>query len=236
MRVTRLRQAVVVDPDRDATLLKWQQEFGLGAAFADPGVGDFGLHNWVVPAGDTFLEVVAPNRDNTTAGRYMERHGGPAGYMVIFQVESIIGARAHLATEQCRTVWNGDFDGISGTHLHPADIGGAIVSVDEPMPPGGWPWGGSKWTENMCTDVVSGLAGVTMASVDPEGLAATWSRLLNLSVDNGSATLPDNSVVSFVSSAEVGGRSGLVGIDLRATDRAAVGRSVVISNTTFRLV
>ncbi len=236
MNVTRLRQLVVVASDRDAVLAAWQSEFGIGAAFADPGVGEFGLHNWVVPAGDSFLEVVAPTRENTTAGRYMARHGGDCGYMVIFQVDNIENARNHLRAENCRTVWDGDYPAISGTHLHPADVGGAIVSVDEPRPPGSWMWAGPGWEANVRTDVVTGFGGVVVADPDVAALSARWSRLLGLTVTGGVATLADGCTVTFVDSASVDGRSGVVGIDLRATNRGSVGRAVSIANVDFKLV
>jgi hypothetical protein len=236
MNVTRLRQLVVVASDRDAVLQAWQSEFGLGAAFADPGVGEFGLHNWVVPAGDAFLEVVSPTQENTTAGRHMARHGGDCGYMAIFQVDSIEAARNHLRAESCRTVWDGDYPAISGTHLHPADVGGAIVSVDEPRPPASWMWAGPAWEANVQIDVVSGFGGVVVADPDVDALSARWARLLGLMVSDGVATLADGCTVTFVDSATVGGRSGVVGIDLRATNRREVGRSVSIANVDFTLI
>ena len=235
MNITRLRQAVVVAKDRDAVLSAWQSEFGLGAAFADPGVGEFGLHNWVVPAGDTFLEVVSPTQEGTTAGRYMERHGGDAGYMVIFQVADIGAARDHLRAEECRTVWNADFATISGTHLHPADVGGAIVSIDQPRPESSWMWAGQGWESDVRIDVVQQLGGIVVADDNALELAKRWSTLLALTTVNGTATLADGCTISFVDSSTVGGRRGLVGIDLRATDRAAVGRSVSIASVDFRL-
>ncbi len=82
--------------------------------------GSFGLQNAVFTAGDTFVEVVSPVREGTTAGRYLERRGGDTGYMAIFQV--------------------------AGTHLRPRDVPGAIVSIDWADPPGSWRWAGPAWT------------------------------------------------------------------------------------------
>jgi hypothetical protein len=241
MKVTRLRQLVVVAKDRDAVLNQWQRTFGLGEAFADPGVGEFGLHNWVVPVGDSFLEVVSPIRENTTAGRYMKRLGagssdGGCGYMVIFQVDDIDAARNHLRAEGCRTVWSGDYPTISGTHLHPGDIGGAIVSIDQPRPPSSWLWGGPTWEANVRTEVVTGFAGCVMADPDAASLSDRWSRLLGVTVVDGVATLADGCTVRFVNSASVGGRVGLVGIDLRAANRGDDGASVTIANVQFTVI
>ena len=44
----------------------------LEVGFRDPGVELFGLRNAVIPVGDTFLEVVSPIKEGTTAGRLLE--------------------------------------------------------------------------------------------------------------------------------------------------------------------
>lgn len=237
MHVTRLRQVVVAAADCDATIAAARTAFGLGEPFPDPGVGEFGLRNGVLPVGDQFLEVVSPTQPKTAAGRWMEKAGGDAGYMVIFQVADIAEARAHLAACELPTVWSGDFPDISGTHIHPAKIGGAIVSIDEPRPPATWRWGGPSWGDNVRTDVVTGVAGITMADDDPTALRDRWGRALALTPDDkGDFVLLDGSVVAFVASSAAGGRKGLVQIDLTATNPSNRGTTHEIAGTTFRLV
>lgn len=238
MLVTRLRQVVVAAADLAATVSSLQSAFGLGDAFADVGVAEFGLANGVLPVGDQFVEVVSPMREHTAAGRWMQRAGGDAGYMVIVQVESISDARNHLAEASLRTVWSGDLAQISGTHVHPADIGGAIVSFDEAHPPQSWHWAGPSWRDNVRRDTVSGIAGITMAALDPAAMAASWARAMNVVPHDQTIVLPDSSRISFVSSgtALARGRAGLVAIDLVASDRSSVGQSHEIGGTTFRLV
>jgi len=68
-------------------------------------VGQFGLTNAVFAVGDTFVEVVAPARPDTTAGRYLERRGGDGRYMAIFQVPDLAAARRRLASLGVR--WSG---------------------------------------------------------------------------------------------------------------------------------
>ena len=80
----RLRQAVLVARELEPVAGGLRSALGLHEPFRDPGVGEFGLTNAVFALGDCFLEVVSPARAGTAAGRYLDRHGGDGGYMVIF--------------------------------------------------------------------------------------------------------------------------------------------------------
>src|SRR4051812_18782707 len=69
----RLRQVALVARELEPVAGRIRSELGLGEPFRDPGVGEFGLQNVVFAIGDTFLEVVSPVREGTTAGRYLDR-------------------------------------------------------------------------------------------------------------------------------------------------------------------
>jgi hypothetical protein len=171
----RLRQAVLVSRDLDAVAGELQRELGLGEPFDDPGVAEFGLRNAVFALGDAFIEIVSPTRDGTAAGRHLERHGGDGGYMVIFQLDDLEAARERASDLGVRVVWQIDLPDISGTHLHPADMRGAIVSLDRPIPPESWRWGGPDWEDRAAPGV---LAGATIAVADPDAVAARWDEVL----------------------------------------------------------
>ena len=126
----RLRQVALVVTDCEGTASQLHEAFGWPEPFHDPGVGQFGLTNAVFAVGDTFVEVVAPVQPSTTAGRYLERRGGDSGYMAIFQMPDLADARRRIADAGVRVVWTADLDDIAGTHLHPKDVPGAIVSLD----------------------------------------------------------------------------------------------------------
>jgi len=173
-----------------------REALGLGEPFRDPGVGLFGLENAVFALGDCFLEVVSPMQPGTAAGRYLERLGGDGGYMVMFDLENLPAARARAAESGVRTVWEIDLPDISGTHLHPADIGGAIVSIDRSEPYGSWRWGGPDWT-GRCTDGAPGrLAGVVLAVAEPAAVAARWSHVLGVPL-SGAAAAGSNAVLEL---------------------------------------
>jgi hypothetical protein len=180
----RVRQVAVVAADREATSRQLQEAFGWAEPFDDPGVGHFGLVNAVFAAGDTFVEVVSPAQPGTTAGRYLDRRGGDSGYMVLVQVPDLTEARRRVAAAGVRVVWSSEHADIAGTHLHPKDLPGAIVSLDWADPPESWRWGGPEWTGRAPAHPGGGLSGVTIEVSDPAGAAARWAQVLGLTVES----------------------------------------------------
>jgi hypothetical protein len=185
----RLRQVVLVTADLAAVVGQISTELGLQDPYRDPGVVQFGLENRVFAAGDCFIEVLTPIAEGTAGGRYLQRRGGDAGYMAIFQVADRDTPRARAAELGIRVVWTADLDDISGTHLHPADVPGAIVSLDWADPPESWHWAGPAWTGGAPGDRAGGIAGLTIAAVDPPAMARRWAEVLGLPVEDGQATL-----------------------------------------------
>jgi len=178
----RLRQVALVAADCGATARLLQEEFDWPEPFHDPGVGRFGLTNAVFAAGDTFIEVVAPVQAGTTAGRYWERRGGDSGYMAIFQMPDLGEARRRVAAAGVRVVWTADLADIAGTHLHPKDVPGAIVSLDWANPPESWRWAGPEWTGQAPAHRDGGVRGLTIEVIHPDRAAARWAEVLGLSV------------------------------------------------------
>lgn len=184
-RGVRLRQAVIVAAELAPLERELRRTLGLGEPYRDPGVAEFGLVNAVFAIGDCFLEVISPDREGTAAGRQLARHGGDGGYMAPFDLEDLEGARARVAQEGIRVVWRIDLPDISGTHLHPADMRGAIVSLDRSDPYGSWRWGGPAWTAHAGESAPGRLAGATIAVRDPATVAARWARVLGVALDGG---------------------------------------------------
>lgn len=158
--------------DLDAAVAELRAALPLGEPYGDPNVDYFGLRNAVMPLGDTFVEVVSPAREDTAAGRFLDRRGDGA-YMAMFQLDDLAGARARAAALGIREVWSVDLDDISACHLHPADIGAAIVSLDRPVPPESWRWAG-PWQPHGDARTT----GLTLSARDPDALAARWGEVL----------------------------------------------------------
>ena len=147
----RLRQVVLVAPELGPALEEVRDVLGIEPCYHDPGVAEFGLENVLFPIGHQFLEIVAPVQEGTTAGRLLERRGGAGGYMVMVQCDDLDRRRARLAGLGVRTVWQGDLPDIRGTHLHPKDVGGAILSMDETTNWDDWRWAGPAWRDHVRT-------------------------------------------------------------------------------------
>jgi hypothetical protein len=221
----RLRQAVFVAKQLEPVAAALQEALGLNEPFRDPGVGTFGLANTVFALGDCFLEIVSPVAPDTAAGRYLARHGGDGGYMVMFDLEDLDSARARAQAAGVRTVWSIDLPDISGTHLHPADMRGAIVSIDGSRPYGSWRWGGPEWTAQVGSGAPGELSGVTIAVADPASVAARWGEVLGLAPDDGELKL-DSGDVRFVA-ADSQAEEGLCEICIGLPEAVRAGRDEI---------
>ena len=246
----RLRQIALVGADLARAEADIRAVLGLDYAWDDPGVGKFGLRNAVFPVGETFLEVVSPKAEGTTAGRLIEKRGGDGGYMVILQVHDIAKARAAIAAAGARVVEDISLKGVEASHIHPRDIGGAIVSLDWMDSWGRWEWGGPVWRENRRTDVSTRIVGAEIQSADPDAMSARWSEVLAMPREQAAAgwriPLEEDGEIRFVTAID-GRGDGLRAFDITVKDPAAVRETarargaftdgeVVLCGTVVKLV
>lgn len=221
----RLRQIALVGADLARAEADIRAVLGLDYAYPDPGVGKFGLRNAVFPIGETFLEVVSPLAEGTTAGRLLDKRGGDGGYMVILQVHDIAAARAGIAAAGARVVENIDLPGAAAAHIHPKDVGGAILSLDWMDDWDHWEWGGPAWRDGLRTDVSAGIVGAELQGADPDGMSARWSEVLGrpreAAGDGWRIALEDGGDLRFVPLRD-GRGDGLRAFDVAVRDPAAV--------------
>jgi hypothetical protein len=174
----QLRQIALVARDLASARADIAAVFGLDWSYADPGVGRYGLGNAVFPIGMTFLEVVSPVTAGTTAGRLLDKRGGDGGYMVILQTERLVEARDRVVAAGARIVDRKDGDGVAFTHLHPRDVGGAILSIDYMDPPDRWDWGGPGWRDHVDAARALAIVGAELQADLPDRMAARWAEIL----------------------------------------------------------
>ena len=245
----RLRQIALVAHDLAAARAEIRAVLGVDYAYDDPGVGKYGLKNAVFPVGTTFLEVVAPNAPGTTAERLLEKRGGSGGYMVILQVDDLAEARARVGEVGARVVDQTDKDGAAFTHIHPKDIGGAILSLDHMIPKERWEWGGPHWTDHVRTDVSVAIVGAELQAEDPKGMAKRWAAVLGRPAEQSGEAWRiglDGGEIRFISARD-GRGEGLGGFDVAVRNpkevqqrAAAIGLSnsdgtIMLSGTRVRL-
>ncbi|MFI5309208.1 MAG: VOC family protein [Polyangiales bacterium] len=233
----RIRQIALVARELEPVVAELRAALDLEVCYRDQGVGAFGLHNALLAIGDTFLEVVSPVREGTTAGRLLHRRGGDGGYMVILQTDDLGADRARLGSLGVRVVWEVTLPDIASVHLHPKDVGGAIVSLDQPQPPGSWRWGGPSWAQQRPSELAATITCAELQAAEPAAMAARWAAVLGLSA----AALPDGSHtielvggrLRFVAATD-GRGDGLAGFELAARPGVSP-RKLSICGTRIRL-
>ena len=210
-----IRQIVMVSGLRDPIVNDLCKLFNFEVAFNDPGVAHFGLENAVIPIGTDFLEVVSPVEENTTAGRYLNKRGGDGGYMIIIQVDKFEDSQKLVNEYNIKTVWETDLPKAKAMHLHPKQMGGAILSLDWMEPKESWKWAGPNWEENI-SGPIKGIDGVEIQSDDPELMLNTWLRVLgDVERDRENKILLDNTWIKF-SQATDGRGPGISAFSLKA--------------------
>jgi len=175
----RIRQIVFAATELKAGAAQLGALLGMDAPYRDPGVAEFGLDNAVFVFGDQFIEIVSPTRSGTTAGRLIERRGD-CGYMLILQTDDFDRELARFERLGVRRVWAKDLPDIRATHLHPKDIGGAIVSIDQPTPAASWRWGGPDWKLQSGSAAQQRVVGICVGADDPVATGARWAQVLGL--------------------------------------------------------
>jgi hypothetical protein len=224
----RIRQIALVAEQLQPVLDDLHAVLGLEVCYRDPGVGRYGLENALLPLGNQLLEVVAPTREGTAGGRYLERRNGDGGYMVITQCDDHAPRRRRVEALGVRLVSDFERHDFKNMQLHPKDTGGSFFEIDQQLGENGFaedgPWdpaGGDGWQQFRRLDVVSGITAAEIQADDPAAVAARWSEIAEVELAKdaaGNTILPlDGSVVRFVPTTD-GRPEGLGGIDVTVVD------------------
>lgn len=238
----RMRQICLVARSLAPVVDQLRGSLGLEVCHRDPGVGKFGLENALFPVGDGFLEVVAPVREGTTAGRYLDRRGGDGGYMVITQVDDLAARRRRVETLGVRIANEIGYPEYHELQLHPRDVGGAMLSFslqEGARSPGG-PWHPAAFDGTASASPPGPMRGMTAAELqsdDPDRLARRWSEVIERPVEmrDGQRVIAlDDATLRFTAAAD-GRGEGLAGLDLACADPARRGLAL-ICGIRFRLV
>jgi len=182
-----LRQVAVLASDLGATVDAIRDTFSLAVCHRSDHVEGFAMANALLPVGEQFLEVASPLDGSSPAARMLATRG-ECGYLLILQTDDLDGAR-HRATAAGATVTiELDEADAHEVHFHPRSTGGVALAFDWMEPESHWRWAGDGWRNHVCTDTVTGIAGVTLGAPQHHDLAALWGRLLGIDpVERGGA-------------------------------------------------
>ena len=146
--------------------------------------------------------------------------------MLILQTGALGRDRARFAAMGIRTVFEATFPDIVALHLHPKDLGGAIVSVDEPTPAASWRWGGPARRVQTGERGRQRVVGITIEVREPRTIASRWADAFGLeapsSQDDGYRLPLADGHVDFIPAAAHG--EGIVGFTLSVVDPARLLR------------
>jgi hypothetical protein len=226
----KIRQIVFAARDLASTVAQISNGLGLELAYRDPLVAEFGLHNALMAIGDQFIEVVSPIREDTAVGRHLDRHGDSA-YMLILQTSDLDRDRERLAELGVRLVWEAEYPDIRALHLHPKDIGGALVSLDQPTPPESWRWAGPDWQKHAAHSAAGTIVECTIGALDPGAMAQRWSKVLGAPASADHHIELSGSRLSF----EKAERDLIVGYRIAAEDLTLPSQELTLCGTSFRL-
>ena len=204
----QLRQVCLVAERLEPVVQELTRILGVNSCFIDPGVTQFGLENNLMVVGKNFLEVVAPIKKETAAGRFLEKRKGDGGYMVIVQIASedeFNQIKQNARQEGVRVAWEIDIGRWKNCQFHPKDMGAAFLEIEIDVIndfEGYWhPAGGSGWESSIKDDSTLDIIGVELQSEFPSKMAARWGRVLGESPHSAKGDKEihlNNSVLRFV--------------------------------------
>ena len=152
----RLRQICLVAPQLAPVISDIAEIMGLAVCYRDGNVAKYGLENALLPVDTIMLEVVAPFKDGTTAGRFIEKTGGRGGYMAIFCCNDPDERGRNANAMGVRTANVIDHAPYHGVQLHPRDCRAAFIEFNH-----------TEGSDDILGAVSAGRAG--LAEIHPQG-------------------------------------------------------------------
>ena len=222
----RLRQIAFVARELAPVEKEIIDVLGVEVCYRDPAVGYYGLENALFPIGNQLLEVVAPIKEETAGGRYLDRRGGDGGYMIITQCDDHEPRRQRVAELGIRLVADRDSEDYRLMQLHPRDTGGTFFELDEQLGEnaqerdGPWHPAGPDWQRAKRTERVGGIVAAEVQCDDPNAIAQRWAEIAEIDLEGNTMPL-ENATVRFVP-IEDGRPEGLSAIDIAVNDKEAI--------------
>jgi hypothetical protein len=248
-RWAELRQVGFATLDHEAGVRTATELLELGGGFDDPLLAALQLADFTAPIGlDTFIEVLAPTTAEHSIARWLGRVGGSSGWVLSTQVPSLDGVKERAAERGVRIAVQTQAMGRDIIQLHPLDVG-VLLELDAFLPRDEWFWDSTpaaqaaqasrstKVDDIVAVDVAVARDAVAEAG-GPAAMAATWAAIIGIeppvATADGAAISFGRRIIRFVPAKA--GRTGIVAVDMHATDRAVAGTAGELCNTLIRFV
>ena len=237
-----LRQVGFATLDHPAAVQTAIELFELGPGFDDPLLAVRHLADFTAPIGPyTYVEVLAPTTEDHSVARWLRKVGGASGWVLSTQVPSLAGVRERAAEHNIRVAVESNALGHDIIQLHPLDVGGVLLELDEFLPRTAWFWDDMPdaiAAQASRTAKADDIVAVDVAVDDPAAMASLWATIIGIdppvTVGDGAAISFSSRTVRFVPST---GRHGIVAVDVHLTDRDnGPGESGELCNTQIRFV
>jgi len=241
-RWAELRQVGFATLDHAPAVRAATELLKLGPGFDDPLLAALNLADFTAPIGpDTYVEVLAPTVPEHSVARWLRRVGGASGWVLSTQVPSLDGVTKRAAEHGVRIAARTQAMGHDIVQLHPLDVG-VLLELDEFLPRGAWFWDDMEAAQAAYASrsaKVDDIVAVDVAAEDPVAMAATWAAIIGLEppapTADGAAIAFGSRTIRFVPAA--GGRTGIVAVDMHATDREnGTGLAGELCHTLIRFV
>jgi hypothetical protein len=229
-RWAELRQVGFAALDHAAAVRTAIDLLALGPGFGDPLLAAVHLADFTAPVGpDTYVEVLAPTTPDHSVARWLSRVGGSSGWVLSVQVPSLDGVKERAAEHGVRIAAETQAMGHDVIQLHPLDVG-VLLELDAFLPRNAWFWDDlpaaraahaartAKADDIVAVDVAVDPAGGLR---DPAAMAETWAAIIGIeppaATADGAALAFGRRTIRFGPAR--GGRTGIVAVDVHATDR-----------------
>jgi hypothetical protein len=247
----RLRQVCLVAPHIDPVVGDIAAIMGLNVCYRDGNVAKYGLENALLPVDTILLEVVAPFREGTAAGRFLQKTGGHGGYMAIFCCDDPDERGKHAEKIGVRIANVIDHAPYHGVQLHPRDCRAAFIEFnhtdgsDDILGP--YPPAGPDWQKSIAKNVTQALTSVEMQSPDPQSLAEHWGKIIEIPVSKNASGEPELKLPNCSFRFAKGPSDIMSGLTFQVADIASVrdaarvkgramsGDSFLLGGVTFKL-
>ena len=132
--IGKLNHVAIAVPDLEAASARYRDI--LGAEVSDPvDLPEHGVTTVFVNLPNTKIELISPLGENSPIAKFLARNPAGGVHHLCYEVADIMAAKAQLEKEGVRIL--GDGKPSEGAHgkpvlfLHPKDMGGTLIEIEE---------------------------------------------------------------------------------------------------------